>query len=78
MPQDEETTEHTHLLEPRAARLRGTRSCRRVDDTQTEDAATSIISSHLSKDEQNLKDTYVGERLRKGSFSYPLTCHYSP
>jgi chloride channel 3/4/5 len=61
MPQDEETSEHTHLLSPRVAEL----SSRRRSSHQPIELgeASSIISSHVSKEEQELAGTAVGERL---------------
>jgi len=64
MSQNEEATEHTHLLDPRIAQLSGRKSRRgshRVDDLAPD--AASIISSHVSKEEQELAGTAVGERL---------------
>jgi chloride channel 3/4/5 len=64
MAEDEGANEHTHLLDPRVAQSNGRRrSCQQVDEIQAEDAE-SIISSHLSKEEQLLGQTAVGERLR--------------
>jgi len=61
MPQDEEVGETTHLLSPRVAELSGRRrSSQRPNDV---DEASSIISSHVSKEEQELAGTAVGERL---------------
>ena len=61
MPQDEEVGETTRLLSPRVAELSGRRrSSQRPNDV---DEASSIISSHVSKDEQELAGTAVGERL---------------
>ncbi|KAE9376978.1 hypothetical protein N431DRAFT_368483 [Stipitochalara longipes BDJ] len=61
MPPDEEASENTHLLSPRAAELsRRRRSSQRPNDV---DEASSIISSHVSKEEQELAGTAVGERL---------------
>lgn len=51
--QDEESTEHTRLLDPRVAELQARKGSR----------AGSLISSHTSKDEQELGGTAVGERL---------------
>ena len=61
MPQDEEVGETTRLLFPRVAELSGRRrSSQQVNDV---DEASSIISSHVSKEEQELAGTAVGERL---------------
>jgi hypothetical protein len=63
MVEDEEANEHTQLLEPRVAQLNGRRrGSRRMDEIQAEDGQ-SIISSHLSKGEQLLGQTAIGERL---------------
>lgn len=62
MAQDEEPDEHTHLLDPRAAELSGQRCGRRGNGARPEDAS-SIISSHLSKEEQALGTSAIGERL---------------
>lgn len=62
MSQDEEANEQTHLLDPRVAALAGhRRGSRRLSDVQS--GASSIISSHVSKEEQELAGTVVGERL---------------
>jgi chloride channel 3/4/5 len=62
MSQDEEASEQTHLLDPRVAALAGhRRGSRRLDDVQS--GASSILSSHVSKEEQELAGTAVGERL---------------
>ncbi|KAH8663115.1 chloride channel [Tricladium varicosporioides] len=61
MPQDEEANEQSHLLEAPTG-LHERRGSRRVDELRHEDAA-SIISSHLSKEEQALGGSYIGERL---------------
>ncbi|KAH7403352.1 chloride channel-like protein 3 [Cadophora sp. MPI-SDFR-AT-0126] len=58
MSHDEEANEHTHLLDPRIAGLRGQKQ-----STQSHEEATSIISSHVSKEEQELAGTAIGERL---------------
>lgn len=50
---DEEAHETTRLLDPRLASLAGRKPS----------AAVSIISSHVSKEEQELAGTAVGERL---------------
>jgi chloride channel 3/4/5 len=52
-PRDEEANEGTRLLDPRVAELTGRKSSR----------AQSIISSHISKAEEALGGTSVGERL---------------
>lgn len=59
MPSDEEANERSTLLDPHKAGKSG-RS--RIDELRNEDA-NSIISSHLSKDEQALGDSAIGERL---------------
>ena len=57
-PQDEESiNERSQLLSPRVNELR-----RRGNDFNSEDVE-SIISSHLSKEEQALGNTAIGERL---------------
>jgi chloride channel 3/4/5 len=54
----ETADEQTQLLDPRVAELSGRRrGSRRGED------ASSIISSHLSKEEQALSATAIGERL---------------
>ena len=54
----ETADEQTQLLDPRVAGLSGQRrGSRRGDDV------SSIISSHLSKEEQALSATATGERL---------------
>lgn len=58
MSHDEEANEHTQLLDPRIAELRG-----RKQSTQVHDEAASIVSSHISKEEQELAGTAIGERL---------------
>lgn len=58
MSHDEEANEHTHLLDPRVAELRN-----RKQSALSREEATSIISSHVSKEEQELAGTAVGERL---------------
>jgi len=60
MSQDEEANEHTQLLDPRIAELAGHR--RGSGRSNLEDAS-SIISSHLSKEERALGETAIGERL---------------
>lgn len=62
MAQDEEVNEGTLLLDPCVAPLNGRQGSRRVDEIQAEDAE-SIISSHLSKEEQLLGHTTIGGRL---------------
>lgn len=56
MSQDEEANEHSHLLDPRVAELSERRGSSRV-------GPSSIILSHVSKDEQELAGTAIGERL---------------
>ena len=57
MVQDvEEATERSHLL-PKVL------NDRRLNIIQLEDDDRSILSSHVSKEEQALFDTSVGERL---------------
>ncbi|TVY85129.1 H(+)/Cl(-) exchange transporter [Lachnellula suecica] len=63
MAQDEEANEHTQLLDPRVAELNGHRRRSRLGDDVRPGDASSIISSHLSKDEQALGQTAIGERL---------------
>lgn len=58
MSHDEEANEHTHLLDPRVAELRS-----RKQSVSSHDEATSIVSSHVSKEEQELAGTAIGERL---------------
>lgn len=63
MPNDEEAHEQSHLLSPRAAQLvRSRRGSRLINDIRNEDAS-SIVSSHLSKEEQLLENSAIGERL---------------
>jgi hypothetical protein len=57
MPQDEEDHEQSPLLDPRVAELRGRRVSHQLEE------ASSIISSHLSKEELALGETAIGERL---------------
>ncbi|KAN0117440.1 Chloride channel [Hyaloscypha variabilis] len=59
--QDEEASENTHLLSPRVAELSSQR--RSTQPPNDLDEASSIISSHVSKEEQELAGTAVGERL---------------
>lgn len=62
-PQDEDAVnEHSQLLLPRVAELSGRRGSRRDNHSHFEDAE-SIISSHLSKEEEALGSTAIGERL---------------
>ena len=63
MSQDEEANEHTHLLDPRVAQLAANRRRSRLMNEVNNDDASSIISSHLSKEEQLLGGTAIGERL---------------
>jgi chloride channel 3/4/5 len=53
MSQDNEVNEYSQLLDPRVAELGGRKPGR----------ASSIVSSHVSKEEQELGGTAVGERL---------------
>ena len=62
MAQDEEANEQSRLLDPRVSQLNGRRASHRMDEIQGEDGH-SIISSHVSKDEQLLGQTAIGERL---------------
>jgi chloride channel 3/4/5 len=64
MPQDEEANEHTRLLpvDARVAELSGRRRSSQQRPNEL-DEAFSIISSHVSKEEQELAGTAVGERL---------------
>ena len=62
MPQDEEAHERSALLDPRVAALIGRRGSRGIGGIPREDSS-SIISSHLSKDELALGDSAIGERL---------------
>jgi chloride channel 3/4/5 len=62
MSQDEEANEQTHLLDPRVVVLASHRKgSRRLNDVQS--GASSIISPHVAKEEQELAGTAVGERL---------------
>jgi hypothetical protein len=61
MAQDEEASENTHLLSPRVAELSSQRRSTQPPDDL--DEASSIISSHVSNEEQELAGTAVGERL---------------
>lgn len=58
MSHDVEANEHSQLLDPRIAELRG-----RKQNGSANDEASSIVSSHVSKEEQELAGTAVGERL---------------
>lgn len=58
MAHDEEANEHTRLLDPRVAELRS-----RKGSAQAQDEAASIVSSRVSKEEQELAGTAIGERL---------------
>ena len=61
MPDAEQATERTHLL-PHIA------NGRRLSAAQQEDAQ-SIVSSRLSKDEQALRKTSVGDRLPYNAYN---------
>jgi chloride channel 3/4/5 len=62
MSPDEEADERTHLLDPRVAALASYRKgSRRLNNVQS--GASSIISSHVSREEQELAGTAVGEGL---------------
>lgn len=62
-PHDEEAVnERSQLLSPRVTELSGRRGSRRDSHLHLNDAE-SIISSHLSKEEEALGSTAVGERL---------------
>jgi chloride channel 3/4/5 len=63
MPQDEEANEQTRLLDPRVAQLTGRKPSRYNDQSLSPQDASSILSSHVSKEEQELAGTAVGERL---------------
>src|SRR2546421_12801916 len=58
-------TERTHLLNATADRGARRQSVldRRLEDIRQESTASSIISSHLSREEQALSGTAIGERL---------------
>lgn len=59
---EEAPSEHTNLLDPRVAALNGSsRASRRHTENLAEDAV-SVISSHVSKEEQALGGTAVGRR----------------
>lgn len=62
MALDAEANETSRLLDPRIAELAGRRSHSSRRDSHNEDAA-SILSSRVSKDEQALAGTAIGERL---------------
>lgn len=55
--EDDHTDEHTQLISPRA----------RIHSVQSD--VESILSSHLSRDEQALADTAVGERLAYNDYT---------
>lgn len=61
MSRDEEANEHTRLLDPRVASLTGRKPSRH--DSNSGNDAPSIVCSHVSKEEQVLAGTAVGERL---------------
>jgi chloride channel 3/4/5 len=66
MSHDEETAncnEQTHLLDPRIAELSGHRRRSQRGNGARADDSSSIISSHLSKEEEALGGTAIGERL---------------
>ncbi len=58
MSRDEEFNEYSQLLDPRISHLRN-----RKGSAQAQDEATSIASSRISKEEQKLAGTAIGERL---------------
>ncbi|CZT00144.1 uncharacterized protein RAG0_08296 [Rhynchosporium agropyri] len=58
MSHDEEANENSRLLDPRIAELRGGKQ-----RTPIHDEASSIVSSHVPKEEQELAGTAIGERL---------------
>jgi chloride channel 3/4/5 len=66
MSQDEEANEHTLLLDPRIAELAGHRRGSRRSNAED---ALSIISSHLSKEEQALAEIAIGERLSYNDYT---------
>jgi hypothetical protein len=70
MPQDEDANERTRLLlvDARAAELSGRRRSSQQRPTEL-DEAPSIISSHVSKEEQELAGTAVGERLPYNNYT---------
>lgn len=63
MSQDEEANERTQLLDPRVADLTGRKPSRHGDLSLSPHDASSILSSQVSKEEQELAGTAVGERL---------------
>lgn len=78
MAEDEEANERSRLLDPRVAELSGKQSRR---GSAVREDATSIISSHVSKDERDLGDTAVGERLPYNDYTtidwlHDLVCLY--
>ncbi|CZT48161.1 uncharacterized protein RSE6_08822 [Rhynchosporium secalis] len=58
MSHDEEANENSRLLDPRIAELRGGKQ-----RTPIHDEASSIVSSHVPKEEQELAGAAIGERL---------------
>jgi chloride channel 3/4/5 len=62
MAQDQEANEHTHLLNPRVAQLSRRHGSHLGDAIQAENAE-SIISSRVSKEEELLGQSAIGERL---------------
>ncbi|CZS90675.1 related to CLC chloride channel protein [Rhynchosporium graminicola] len=58
MSHDEEANENSRLLDPRIAELRGGKQ-----RTPIHDEASSIVSSHVPKEGQELAGTAIGERL---------------
>jgi len=66
-PPDDESDEFTHLLSPRVAALSG-KPRQKTNGHQLEDVE-SIISSHLSKDEQAMGHTATGERLAYNDYT---------
>ncbi|KAI9741580.1 MAG: hypothetical protein M1818_004386 [Claussenomyces sp. TS43310] len=64
MAHDEEANEQTRLLDPRVAELSGRRASNSsFSHHGRDDDVESIIESHVSKEEQALHGTAVGERL---------------
>lgn len=62
MSPDEEANEQTHLLNPRIAALDGRGGgSQRLNGASSD--SRSIISSHISKEEQELRGSAIGERL---------------
>lgn len=57
-----EANENTQLLDPRVAGLAKRSGSKRSNSRSNRDAE-SILSSHVSKDEEALKGTAIGERL---------------